>query len=88
MIMSVVDEPGIFETRCMSDFVVAGFQAGEKETSFVRMLCTFTTASIISSWIARRDIGRRLRLFFAHWLRCRQDGGSTTVSGELGCSGA
>lgn len=53
---------------CESYFFPAGYQPGEQSLSLVRMVCTFVTVSIISSWYCRRHVNGRLTLFFFHWL--------------------
>lgn len=73
------------ELVCPSDFLVIGFQEGEKPTSVLRTVCTLITVSIISSWCSRRNIARLL-LFFSHWLRCVrwQDGEEHVLAAESG----
>lgn len=54
---------------CESDFPVLGLQVGEDYSTIFRLLATFTAASVSSAWLSGKKIAR-LRLFFAHWLRC------------------
>lgn len=57
-----------FEKQCPSEYVVAGFQDGEKALSVVRLVSTAISVSIISSWYVRDRLGGML-IFFIHWLR-------------------
>lgn len=53
---------------CESDFIVAGLQKGEDYLTPVRIFSTLCAATVTSSWFSSTKI-RRLKLFFAHWLR-------------------
>lgn len=58
-----------FTLSCDSDFLVLGMQEGEALATPVRIFTTLIALSITSSWFSWDKIAR-LRLFFAHWLRC------------------
>lgn len=57
-----------YTLSCESDFVVAGMQEGEAFVLPLRIASTLIAVSVSSAWCSWTKI-KRLRLFFAHWLR-------------------